>query len=267
MKITAPLLLLPLFLAACGTQSATPVANSQRSVNNATAVPTFVQEFNAQVEQDIARLSIGAQATAPKSYLNVLKVSDSQAQAYVKTTYPTEVGCTLDWGDGSTNAITTPTPSTTNIQTTNHSYNATGIYLIKLSCGTDVKTFSFSAIKEIIINKASNYKGGGVEISAKSGLFYGSDFISTGSTTDSLNAAKSDGGLFNVKSIDAFQESPASYTKNVAVTFYGSDDQIIKKLTSQELNAQNLLVNVKGVKKISCVATSSYCDIRSIVIF
>ena len=150
MKITAPLLLLPLLLAACGTQSATPAPQSSLFSNGARAAgPTYIEAFEAGVQRDLTALglsgSISAQATAPKSYLNVLKVSDATARAYMKTTYPAATGCALDWGDGTT-AATITTPSVVATDKADHTYAKSGTYTIKLTCGTDVKTSTFAAI-------------------------------------------------------------------------------------------------------------------------
>lgn len=149
------LLLLPLLLAACGTSN-TPTASAGPQAPKGTTVtltqPAFVTDFEAQVQRDLQILGLtgdlSSQATvAPRSYLNVLKVTDSTARAYFKTSYPAATGCALDWGDGTATApVTTPTPSTLTVDTATHAYAASGTYTIKLTCGTDVKKASFTAV-------------------------------------------------------------------------------------------------------------------------
>ena len=154
MKITAPLLLLPLLLAACGTQSATPMATGPSTAQGRTVRvgPTYVEAFEAGVQRDLTALglsgSLSAQATAPKSYLNVLKVSDTTARAYMKTTYPAATGCALDWGDG-TAISTITTPSVVATDKADHTYTQSGTYTVKLTCGSDVKTSTFLAVVPI----------------------------------------------------------------------------------------------------------------------
>ncbi len=154
MKITAPLLLLPLLLAACGTQSATPTAAGPSTAQGRTVPvgPTYVEAFEAGVQRDLTALglsgSLSAQATAPKSYLNVLKVNDMTARAYMKTTYPAATGCALDWGDG-TAAATIMTPSVVATDKADHTYTQSGTYTVKLTCGSDVKTSTFLAVVPI----------------------------------------------------------------------------------------------------------------------
>ncbi|AFD27548.1 hypothetical protein [Deinococcus gobiensis] len=150
MKITAPLLLLPLLLAACGTQSATPAPQSSFLGNSAGPMgPSYIEAFEAGVQRDLTALglsgSLSAQATAPKSYLNVLKVNDTTARAYMKTTYPAAIGCALDWGDG-TALSTITTPSVVATDKADHTYTQSGSYTIKLTCGTDIKTSTFTAL-------------------------------------------------------------------------------------------------------------------------
>ncbi|OLV18628.1 hypothetical protein [Deinococcus marmoris] len=154
MKRTAPLFLLPLLLAACGQPSPPSVASGPAASNSAalpssvmtgTASAADIARFEAGVERDLAALGMGGQLTAqgaaPKSYLNVLRVNDSSARAYLKTTFPTATGCTLDWGDSSTQSISTPSTVATDKQ--DHTYAQSGAYTITLTCGTTVKTSSF----------------------------------------------------------------------------------------------------------------------------
>ncbi|OLV18629.1 hypothetical protein BOO71_0005221 [Deinococcus marmoris] len=112
-----------------------------------TASAADIARFEAGVERDLAALGMGGQLTAqgaaPKSYLNVLRVNDSSARAYLKTTFPTATGCTLDWGDSGTQSINTPSTVATDQQ--NHTYTQSGAYTITLTCGTNVKTSSFQA--------------------------------------------------------------------------------------------------------------------------
>lgn len=155
MKIAAPLLLLPLLLAACGTQASTPTTTTLKLPAGVTvaAGPTYMEAFEASVQRDLTAQglsgTVSIQATVPKSYLNVLKVSDSTARAYLKTTYPAETGCTLDWGDTATSGVTTPTASTVSTDKADHTYAKSGTYTIKLTCGTDVKTSIFTAVVPI----------------------------------------------------------------------------------------------------------------------
>lgn len=152
------LLLLPLLLAACSTSN-TPTASAGAQAPKGTTVtltqPAFVTAFEAQVQRDLQSLGLtgdlSSQASvAPRSYLNVLKVTDSTARAYFKTSYPAATGCALDWGDGTATApITTPTPSTLTVDTATHAYTASGTYAIKLTCGTDVKKTSFTAVAPV----------------------------------------------------------------------------------------------------------------------
>ncbi|AFD27554.1 hypothetical protein [Deinococcus gobiensis] len=160
MKITAPLLLLPLLLAACGTQSVTPVASTP---STATTSVTDIAAFEAGVQRDLAALgltsTLSGQAVTPKSYLNVLKVSDTTARAYMKTTYPAATGCALDWGDG-TAMSTITTPSVVATDKAEHTYNRSGTYTVKLTCGTDVKLMSFTAlITQTDLNLMEDYTG------------------------------------------------------------------------------------------------------------
>ncbi|RJF74501.1 hypothetical protein D3875_04265 [Deinococcus cavernae] len=112
--------------------------------------------FEAKVQADLQALglaeNLSAQATAPKAYLNVLKLSDSSARAYFKTTFPSTTTCTLNWGDGSVAGVTTPTPAGVSIQTADHSYSASGTYSITLTCGASVQTMSFSAVVPVAAN-------------------------------------------------------------------------------------------------------------------
>ena len=160
MKITAPLLLLPLLLAACGTQSATPITSN---TTTSTASSATLAAFEAGVQRDLEALglagTLSAQATAPKSYLNVLKVSDTTARAYMKTTYPAATGCTLDWGDGTATA-TIMTPSVVATDKADHTYTQSGTYTVKLTCGADVKSMSFTAlIAQTDLNLMEDYTG------------------------------------------------------------------------------------------------------------
>lgn len=152
------LLLLPLLLAACSTSN-TPTASAGPQAPKGTTVtltqPAFVTDFEAQVQRDLQSLGLTGDlssqaAVAPRSYLNVMKVTDSTARAYFKTSYPAATGCTLDWGDGTATApVTTPTPSTLTVDTDTHAYAASGTYTIKLTCGTDVKKASFTAVASV----------------------------------------------------------------------------------------------------------------------
>ncbi|WP_082506017.1 hypothetical protein [Deinococcus sp. Leaf326] len=157
MKITAPLLLLPLLLAACGTQSATPTADASTysAVMGNSAKPsgpTYVQAFEAAFERELVAQGLSgvlsAQATTPKSALTVLKVSDTTARAYMKTTYPAATGCALDWGDG-TATTTITTPSVVATDKADHTYTKSGTYTVKLTCGADIKTSTFAAVVPI----------------------------------------------------------------------------------------------------------------------
>ncbi|MBZ9752556.1 hypothetical protein K7W42_17035 [Deinococcus sp. HMF7604] len=150
MKKIASVLLLPLLLAACGTSSA-PQSADHSLLRGApvAAGQNYVQAFEAKVQSDLKALGLdsdlSAQAVAPKSYLNVLRMSDSTARAYIKTTYPAETGCTVNWGDSSVEGATTPTPTNVSSQQLSHTYGQSGTYAIKLSCGADVKTMNFVA--------------------------------------------------------------------------------------------------------------------------
>ncbi|MVN89461.1 hypothetical protein GO986_22255 [Deinococcus sp. HMF7620] len=138
-------LLLPLLLAACGTTSA-PQLNAQPSI----AGVDYVASFEATVLRDLQNLGLtsdlSAQAVASKSYLNVLKLTDSSARAYVKTTYPAATACTVNWGDGKTESVLTPTPADVSTEKKDHSYTSSGTFTITLTCGTDVKTAAFTAV-------------------------------------------------------------------------------------------------------------------------
>ncbi|MGM9322205.1 PKD domain-containing protein [Deinococcus aquaticus] len=145
-------LLLPLILAACGTQTAPQQTAHSAAGSMQTGNGTeYVAAFEAKVQNDLANLGLAGDLTAQvvvagKSYLNVLKVNDSTARAYIKTTYPSSTGCTVDWGDGSVTAAQTPTPNNISTEQQNHVYASSGTYTIKLTCGTDIKISSFKAV-------------------------------------------------------------------------------------------------------------------------
>ncbi|RJF74500.1 hypothetical protein D3875_04260 [Deinococcus cavernae] len=260
------LLLLPLLLAACGAQP-TPAPRT------ATAVPDTARlNFEAKVQADLQALglagNLSAQAVAPKAYLNVLKLSDDTVRAYFKTSYAAPTTCALDWGDGSVSSVVTPTPSTKSIDTADHPYSASGTYTIKLTCGTDVKTASFSAVvvKEITLNKSNNFTGAGIQFTSPSGI--GTDYqcgLSSVGESD-ITISKTDGTLFNVKSIDAMQESDCTYSNSVHIIAYSASGSVIADLTSAQLKAQNLIVNWSGVKRVVCTFGNDFCDIRSLVV-
>lgn len=150
MKKIASLLLLPLLLAACGTQNAPQqIAHSPANGMQTGSGNEYVAAFETKVQNDLETLGLGGGLTsqgvvAGRSYLNVLKVNDSTARAYMKTTYPSSTGCTLDWGDGTATSPVT-TPSTVSIDKVNHTYTKSGTYTIKLTCGVNVKTSKFTA--------------------------------------------------------------------------------------------------------------------------
>ncbi|GGR74112.1 hypothetical protein GCM10008959_39190 [Deinococcus seoulensis] len=152
MKKIASLLLLPLLLAACGTQSAPQqTAHSFANGMQTESGNEYVAAFEAKVQNDLEALGLAGSLTpqvvvAGKSYLNVLKVNDSTARAYIKTTYPSSTSCTVDWGDGSITTAQTPTPTNVSTERQNHVYASSGTYTIKLTCGTDIKISSFKAI-------------------------------------------------------------------------------------------------------------------------
>ncbi|MVN89015.1 hypothetical protein GO986_19940 [Deinococcus sp. HMF7620] len=164
MKKIASVLLLPLLLAACGTSSA-PQSADHSLLGGApvAAGQDYVQAFEAKVQSDLKALGLdgdlSAQAVAPKSYLNVLRMSDSTARAYIKTTYPAETGCTVDWGDSSTTGAATPTPTNIASEQQNHEYQESGTYAIKLTCGTDVKTVNFTATVITALDLFDTYSG------------------------------------------------------------------------------------------------------------
>lgn len=152
MKKIASLLLLPLLLAACGTQNAPQqTAHSPANGMQAGSGNEYVAAFEAKVQNDLEALGLAGDLTsqvvvAGKSYLNVLKVNDSTARAYIKTTYPSSTGCTVDWGDGSVTTAQTPTPTNVSTEQQNHVYASSGTYVVKLICGTDIKISSFKAV-------------------------------------------------------------------------------------------------------------------------
>ena len=253
MKITAPLLLLPLLLAACGTQSATPAPQSSLLGNSARATgPTYVEAFEAGVQRDLTALglsgSISAQATAPKSYLNVLKVSDTTARAYMKTTYPAETGCTLDWGDG-TVAATITTPSVVATDKADHIYTQSGTYTIKLTCGTDIKTSTFTAV--VPLNNLDLFKdftsnswyftyyleGGGhdevyTNVYKTKGFVFPAAWMVRPSVEKTPNAriircgnefSTESGSVFDVDAMTA----GTLYNANVAITAYGASGNVV----------------------------------------
>lgn len=264
MKRIAPLLLLPLLLAACG-QPSTPSAASSSSalpssVMTGTASAADIARFETGVERDLAALGLSgqltAQAAAPKSYLNVLKVNDSSARAYLKTTFPTATGCTLDWGDSSTQSINTPSTVATDQQ--NHTYAQSGTYTIKLTCGTDVKISSFHAtvvssglfdsyVGEFYFNRGgeesgaagSYYDGQGFNYNEQGFKFTGDSHLymvrngwglpqgHTGISIPCANEGGSfktiNGDLFNIISISA----GSIYGANIQITGYDSAGRII----------------------------------------
>lgn len=151
MKKIASLLLLPLLLAACGTQNAPQqIAHSSTNGMRGGDGTEYVAAFEAKVQNDLVNLGMAGDLTAQlatlgKSYLNVLKVNESTARAYMKTTYPTAAACTLNWGDGSA-PVTITTPSVVATDKADHTYTQSGTYTIRLTCGTDIKTSAFTAI-------------------------------------------------------------------------------------------------------------------------
>lgn len=165
MKKIASLLLLPLLLAACGTQN-TPqqIAHSPANGMQTGSGNEYVAAFEAKVQNDLETLGLAGDLTsqgvvAGKSYLNVLKVNDSTARAYIKTTYPSSTGCTVDWGDGSVTTAQTPTPTNVSTEQQNHVYASSGTYAVKLICGTDIKISSFKAIVAAVkLNLFDNLK-------------------------------------------------------------------------------------------------------------
>lgn len=285
MKITAPLLLLPLLLAACGTQSVTPAATSTNALvapgQTMSAGPTYVQAFEAGVQRDLTALglsgSISAQATAPKSYLNVLKVNETTARAYMKTTYPAETGCALDWGDGTATATIT-TPSVVATDKVDHTYTQSGTYTVKLTCGTDIKTSIFTAIvpvtdlnlfdeftstawftegpaKAEFASVANTYSTQGFDflsghsfMTRKAGLISGHNAIilqcvGTVQTTS--------GALFDVKTLTG-----GSVLQSTTVTAYGADNTVIGSTVFSNEHyyagapAETRTLNWKNVKTI-----------------
>ncbi|GGM21811.1 hypothetical protein GCM10010841_32080 [Deinococcus aerophilus] len=111
--------------------------------------PDYVTAFETGVARDLVALGLNGdlsgQGIAPKSYLNVLKINDSSARIYVKSTYPVDTGCTVDWGDGSSTAVVTPTPASVGLEKQDHTYSQSGSYTIILTCGRDVKKMIFKA--------------------------------------------------------------------------------------------------------------------------
>lgn len=166
MKKIASLLLLPLLLAACGTQSAPQTLNVGTYQGPSLApVADYFTSFENQVQGDLSDLGmtgdLAQQAIAPKSYLNVLKVSDSSARAYIKNTYPAATSCSVNWGDGSSSSALTPTPSTTSSEKQDHTYAESGTYTIKLICGADVKTSQFTAVVVSSLNLFDDFVSNG----------------------------------------------------------------------------------------------------------
>ncbi|KQQ97732.1 hypothetical protein [Deinococcus sp. Leaf326] len=293
MKITAPLLLLPLLLAACGTQNAAPAAthaNALVAPGQTTATgSTYVEAFEASVQRDLMALglsgSISAQATAPKSYLNVLKVNESTARAYMKTTYPTTTGCALDWGDNTASTKIT-TPSVVATDQADHTYTQSGTYTVKLTCGTDIKTSTFAAVvpvtdlnlfddftstawftegaaKAEFATLPTTYSTQGFKflsssnyMTRKAGLISGHNAIII-SCVGTVQATS--GALFDVKTLTG-----SSVLQNTTVTAYGADNTVIGSTVFSNEHyyagapAETRTLNWKNVKRIENTCNGGY---------
>ncbi len=148
-----PLLaLLSLTLAACG-QTATPSAQLPGVPDltlSRTVFPNTQAAYDTLVNADLRTFSAQRLGTvtpvAPAQvYLNVLPIPSSadSVRAYVKSSFAAPVTCSLDFGDGASSAVESPT--STRIQTLDHAYNTFGTYTLTVTCvngGTVVGTQS-----------------------------------------------------------------------------------------------------------------------------
>lgn len=284
MKKVASLLLLPLLLAACGSQTA-PQAFHTYNGSPVASTGDYYTNFEVQVQRDLAALGLtgdlSGQALTPKSYLNVLKVSDTTARAYFKTTYPSATGCTLDWGDNSSGAVTTPTPSTMSSDQQTHVYSASGTYTIKLTCGTDVKMSSFKAT--VALNGFfDGYSGGfspwgGGEETYVGGSYDEKGFRFTAAplfmerngwglpqghqglaiTCSNANAFQAiSGASFNITSISA----GSLYGNSTQITAYDSANQIIATTTFTNNSSAKVPIETRnlGWNNVSKIVCSGY---------
>ena len=143
--------ILSVLLAACS-QATTPTAQAQQNAStyaaslpqSTTSLATVQAARDQAVEASFNALSV--QALAPQVYLNALLVSGSgdTVRSYVKSTFTSPVTCTIDFGDGSA-VVSVQSPTTSRIQTLDHTYGAFGTYTQTVTCmngGTVVGTQS-----------------------------------------------------------------------------------------------------------------------------
>ncbi|GGM16769.1 hypothetical protein [Deinococcus aerophilus] len=267
-KLTS-LLGLCLLLVACGQSPSAPTALYPDSASKPSSL---VSNFETQVASDLQRLGLAGTLTeqnfaAPKSYLNVLKLSSSAARAYIKTTYPQNTPCSLDWGDGSSGTVMTPTPSTMNTQTQDHAYASGGTYAIKLTCGSNVKTVNFTAVVPAsaldfedlgpVVGQGgfefvqSPYIYKGIALEGPSLVIDNSIYLPQGHTgfclCDDVTIRKADNSAFTFKSITV-----ASSGNEVTLTGFGSNDQVIGQVTfnNQTSAYVTLMPNWAGVTRV-----------------
>ncbi|GAA5436075.1 hypothetical protein Daqu01_01188 [Deinococcus aquaticus] len=285
MKKLSFLLGVSIVLASCGQVPSAPVSAYSP---DRLKISSFVTEFEARVQLDIQRLGLSSAVTsqivsAPKSYLNVLKVTSSTARAYFKTTYPQSTPCSIEWGDGSISTVTTPTPSSLSNQTQNHEYVNSGTYAIRLICGNDIKTVNFTAV---VSDSGIDFEDVGAGIGVGNAAFVGSPYIykgfALGAPTLVLDNSiylpqgrtgiyfsgggtigKVDGSTFNLKSMTV-----ASDGSPVTLTAIDNSDQVIGQITFSNTYNQGyatLALNWRGVKRVTSSSPQWWMDDLTLV--
>lgn len=283
MKKVASLLSLPLLLAACGQVASTPTS----TYASTSAKPsTYINDFESKVAFDLQALDLNgvvtSQASAtPKSYLNVLRLSDSSARAYIKTTYGSNTPCTLDWGDGQSSAVMTPTPTNLNAQTLSHEYTQSGAYVVKLTCADNVKSVGFTAtvpqsildfedLQPIVGNGgflfvSSPYLYQGMAFEGSSIVIDNGIYLPQGHTglciCAPITMRKADNSAFSLKSVTV-----ASSGQPVTLTAYNANNDVVGQTTFSNSTSSyaTLTLNWANVTRVVSSDSSWWIDALSI---
>jgi hypothetical protein len=130
--------LITLALAACSQNSNVPGAQIDQQSPGFGTGPAYLNTqaaYDAQINAAIAPQSVtAAPSLPPQVYLNVLPIASSpdSVRAYVKSSYPSPITCSLTWGDGASSSVQSPT--TNRIQTLDHAFNTYGSYTVNVTC-------------------------------------------------------------------------------------------------------------------------------------